>query len=249
MRRGGGKLVAPRAGRHHCRRIAARTARVTEGSSPRSAASTVHAGLEPPPTRLAVTTHTRGGERSSRGRRKEGVGVTASCVLIAGKRNPLLRRCCYRGCRGVHRVSGRRRQGSIREKLERQGDRRDEVGEPRRRRWGLTAAVPVVAGVVVGEGHRSCCLPLPRGSASCRSPLPPELPRTTAVAAAGIVNGRRRCCFRYSHSRRRSQPRRLPSHRRTLPLLLSEIWAAAIIQNLLTEPLPSRFGVSAVSFR
>ncbi|QHN92223.1 uncharacterized protein DS421_17g581810 [Arachis hypogaea] len=77
-----------------------------------------------------------------------------------------------------------------------------------RRCWGLTAAIPVVAGVVTGEDHRSCCLPLPRGSASFRSPLPPELPRTTAVAAAGIVNGRRRCCFRYSHSRRRSQPRR-----------------------------------------
>ncbi|QHO19941.1 uncharacterized protein DS421_11g333490 [Arachis hypogaea] len=66
----------------------------------------------------------------------------------------------------------------------------------------------MVAGVVAGEDHRSCCLPLPRGSASCRSPLPPELPRTIAVAATGIVNRRRRRCFRYSHSRRRSQLRR-----------------------------------------
>ncbi|QHO20749.1 uncharacterized protein DS421_11g340680 [Arachis hypogaea] len=91
MRRGGGKLVALRAGLHHCRRIAARTARVTEGSSPRCAASAVHAGLEPPPTRPAVATHTRGGERSSRGRRKEGVGVAKPAASSSPERGV---HCC-----------------------------------------------------------------------------------------------------------------------------------------------------------
>ncbi|XP_020959181.1 uncharacterized protein LOC110262908 [Arachis ipaensis] len=101
-------------------------------------------------------------------------------------------------------------------------------------------------------------MPLPPSELAAADDGKPKLPPAKGVqAAAGVAVEEGSCISVIPTARSGSVTLRTTAgaagyscrRRKSMRLLLSEIRAAAVIQNLLTKPLPSRFVVAAISFR